>query len=228
MTIVEGYMGIFSKKETVDLRDFCRNVYDKMLMNQVDYANSTKKILSDIDKVFSSLDNAKLTNHLLPLQFELFALGWTHKFQHGIIVVSQSAFTKQYLNEKQRDDIWADMEEYNKCIHSATLNWLTGLGKVNLAFNYNMIKNLSANNIKDAQEAGIITDDIIQRVNNRVWSENSCKQKLFWGAFLVTFCMRLDINWNELSQDKRDAVMEYLLGNYYGAKQLLKNIKIKN
>lgn len=67
---------------------------------------------------------------------------------------------------------------YNKITTGETLHWLTSLDKMNLSFNYGMREDLTSKNIKDAKELGIKIDESIERVNNRVWSENAWKQKL--------------------------------------------------
>jgi hypothetical protein len=141
-------MSIFSRKK-VNLEDFCRDFYDNQILNPTVVGVNFGTVLADyvineIHSLFAHIDKQKLTEELMTLRFELFALAWAHKFISGKLVIVQSAFTKQYLNERGKNDIWNGMEPYNKMIHSATLNWLTSLGNRNLIFNHNMIKNLVA------------------------------------------------------------------------------------
>jgi len=224
-------MGLFNRKEKVNLEDFCRNFYDNYILNpivrSVNFGTALPDyVINEIDSLFAHIDKHRLTEELMILRFELFALAWTHKFVSGKIVVAQSAFTKQYLNEKGKNDIWNGMEPYNKMINSATLHWLTSLGKMNLSFNYNMRKDLTVKNIEDAKELGIDIDESIERVNNRLWSENAWKQKIPLGGLTDTFCNQLGLNTNELNKgaDFRLAVM--FIGFYDGAQQSWDKVKI--
>jgi len=229
-------MGIFSRKKSVSLEDFCRDFYDNMILNPiiggVDFSavhpDFVKKYITEVDAIFANADIKKLTDELMILRFELFALAWIHKFIHGMVVIAQSAFTKRYLYEKGRDDIWSGMEHYNNLIHSATLHWLSGQGKMNLTFNYNAIKELTANNIKDAQKSGMNIDESIDRVNQRLWSENAWKQNLILEPLMSAFCKRLSINPNELNKEAGFRLATTIRGLYDGAFQSLKNIKIKS
>ena len=133
-------MSIFGRKEEVNLEDFCRDFYDNYILNPivggVNFGTALPDyVINEIDSLFALIDKHKLTEELMILRFELFALAWTHKFVSGKIVVAQSAFTKHYLHEKERDDIWSGMESYNHMINLTTLDWLTKFGKMNFSFN---------------------------------------------------------------------------------------------
>jgi len=53
-----------------------------------------------------------------PLRFEILALTWYDKFGDKS-AVQQSVFTKGYLTETGREDIWRDMEPYNQALARA-------------------------------------------------------------------------------------------------------------
>ena len=225
-------MSIFSRKEKVNLEDFCRDFYDNQILNPtvggVNFGTVLPDyVINEIDPLFSHIDKQKLTEELMTLRFELFALAWTHKFISGKLVIAQSAFTKQYLNEKGKNDIWNEMEPYNKIIHSGTLHWLTSLGKMNLGFNFNMKKDLTAQNIEDAKKLGIDTkDESIERVNCRVWSEMAWRQKIPLGTLADTFCNQLGLNPNELKKEIGFRLAVMFIGFYDGAKQSCDKVKI--
>jgi len=174
-------MSFFKKKVSVE--DFCRDFYDNQILNPKigdmevgsAFSDVVIKEVVEVDQTFNKVDKQKLANELIVIRFELFALAWTHKFISGENVVAQSAFTKKYLHEKGKDDIWSGMEPYNNMIDSVTLHWLTSQGKINLSFNYNMREDLTAKNIEVAEKLGIENDDSIARVNHRLWSENAWK-----------------------------------------------------
>ena len=95
-------MGIFSRKQDVSLEIFCRNFYDKQILNPaiqgVDfgavYFDTVKKSIVEADQNFSKITPQELASEIVPLRFELFALAWIHKFDEKS-AVTQSIFTKQ-------------------------------------------------------------------------------------------------------------------------------------
>ena len=228
-------MSIFSKKPEVSLENFCRDFYDNQILNPVVggvnvgivFSDVVIKQVSEAGPVFTNVDKQKLVEELTTLRFELFALAWTHKFISGKDVVVQSDFTKRYLHEKRRDDIWTGMEPYNNIIDGATLHWLTNLGKMNLSFNYNMREDLTKKNIEVAKELVIENDDRITMVNHRLWSENAWKQKLMLEPLVFAFCDRIGINANDLNKEAQFCLVATFKGLYDGAQQSLGKVRIK-
>lgn len=227
-------MSIFSKKQEVNLEDFCREFYEKNILNPdiqgidvgVAYFDTVRKSIVEADQNFSKITSQKLASEIISLRFELFALAWTHKFV-GKFAIAQSVFTKRYLHEKGRDDIWNDMDQYNECVYDGTLNWLTGLGKTNLSFWYRMRETLTAKNIEDAKKIGINKDECIDRANNRLCSENAWKQRITHGHLVVALYNRLGLNPNELNGEAGFRLAATIRGLYDGALQSIEKIKIK-
>lgn len=218
------------------LENFCRDFYDNQILNPVisgvdvgsAFSDIIIKEIVEVDPSFADINKQKLTNELIFIRFELFALAWTHKFISGKNVVAQSAFTKYYLTEKGREDTWNSMEPYNNMIDSATLHWLTSLDKINLSFNYNMREDLTVKNIEAAKELNIDIDDSIERVNHRLWSENAWKQKLLLGPLVFTFCEKIGIDANGLTKEAQFRLAAVIKGFYEGAQQSWNKVKIKN
>ena len=229
-------MGIFSRKQSINLENFCRDFYEQNILNPIIqgidagavYFDTVRETIIEADQSFSKISTEKLATHVVPLRFELFALAWMHKFV-GKFAIAQSIFTKQYLHEKGRDDIWNGMDHYNKFIDGATLNWLTSLGKMNLSFWYNMRKDLAAKNVEDAKKFGLIDkDENVERVNNRLCSENAWKQRIILGGLVLALCERLDLNPNELNEEAGFRLAATIRGLYDGAYQALETIKVKD
>lgn len=229
-------MGIFSRKKEVNIEDFCRDFYDNQILNPIVGAVDVGTIFYDVvvknvseaDPAFANINKQKLAEELIILRFELFALAWTHKFISGKTVIAQSVFTKHYLYEKGRKDIWDGMEDYSKAIDGATLHWLTNLGKMNLSFNYNMRQDLSAKNIEEAKKLGVNMDDTVERVNYRLWSENAWKQKIILTVIQSVFYKNLDLNPDELNNEALFGVAAIIKGLYDGVEQSWDSIKIRN
>ncbi len=231
-------MSIFSRKQEISTEDFCRNFYETQILNPkigeagIDamsvYAEQIKKSVAEADSAFADIDLSKLTHELIAMRFELFALAWTHKFISGKNVVAQSAFTKHYLIEKGREDIWEGMRIYNSIINGATIHWLIDLGKFNLTFNKNMRESLTDQNIKVAKELGISIDESIERANKRLWSESAWRQKSILPYLLNIFFNQLGINPDELNQEALNRLAIAIKGLYDGAKQSCGEVKIKS
>jgi hypothetical protein len=106
-------MSLFKKKQEVDLDTFCRDFYEKNIINPViqgidagaAFVEVVKRNIVEVDATFSNIDSQKLAKEWVLLRFELFALAWLHQFGERL-AVAQSVFTKSYLHEKGRDDIW--------------------------------------------------------------------------------------------------------------------------
>lgn len=227
-------MGIFSRKKEVNIEDFCRDFYDNIILNPVIEGVDVSTVfyttsLHSIEEVDPDcdIDPKYFTSEIRLLQFELFALAWTHKFLSGMTVINQNTFTKHYLHEKSRDDIWNEMKDYNNIIDGGTLNWLTKLGKINLGFNYRMREDLSAENTKDAQKNGMKLDEVVERVNNRVLSENAWKQGFIIEPLMLTLRDRLGLGSNEPNEAAQRQLTYIIRMIYDGAKQSLDKIKIK-
>ncbi len=115
-------MSLFSRKQKVELKSFCRDFYDTRILNPlvggIDVGNVfpdvVKKNIVEVYPEFSKIDTKKLTEEIKVIRFELFALACSHKFISGNIVIAQSDFTKSYLIEKDVNDIWKKMELYNE------------------------------------------------------------------------------------------------------------------
>jgi len=225
-------MLFFSKKQEVSLEDFCRDFYDNLILNPtvggVNFGTALPDyVIEKIDPAFAHIDKQKLTDELMTLRFELFALAWMHKFVDKF-AVAQSVFTKRYLHEKGRDDIWNGMEYYNNAIDRATLNWLMKLGKINLSFWYHVREDLTAKNIEEAKKMGINIDESIDRVNHRLCSENAWKQKIILAILEPVFCKRLSLNPNVLNKEAIFRLAVFIHGLYDGVLQSLNRIKIKH
>ena len=225
-------MGIFSKK--AKLEDVCRDFYDKAYINpkvgavdasKVFYEVSRKNLI-EVDKHFEKITLENITKELQALQFEMFALAWTHKFISGKFLVAQSAFTKRYLHEKGKDDIWENMKDYNDIIDGTTLEWLINQSRMTLGFNYGVREDLTKENTKEAEELNITDKESIQRANHRLWSGEAWRQKKLHISLVYIFCKHLNLKVEELNRDAIIGLGAIIHGMYEGAKESWRNIKI--
>lgn len=114
-------MALFKKR--VKLEVYCGVIYDKYLSPEYGQqggrlvADKMKEDLTQIDPSFADLNTERLLIENEYLRFEIFSLAWAERFlEDGNIIIEQTIFTKKYLLERERSDIWEGMEYYNKSV----------------------------------------------------------------------------------------------------------------
>jgi len=226
-------MGFFSSKEEVKLDDFCRHFYGDLTLNplggKIDgmgaFAEVVKKTITEVFPEFSKINTEKLKEELTILKFELFALAWIHKF--GVeSAIEQSIFTKKYLHENGRDDIWEGMAHYNGAIaHSVHVQ--AGNNKVYIIKERVDLfeKYVDASDNKEAPK-----DDLALALN-RISSEKASKTGDTNGYLMLALCSKLGLgSGKDYYGPPKEAStqLQYIIrGMYEGAKETLENIKIK-
>jgi len=227
-------MSIFSKKQEVNLEDFCRDFYEKNILNPVIAGidagaicfDIDRKLLVETDSTFAKINSQEFASEMIPLRFELFALAWLHQFSDKSAVI-QSVFTKKYLHEKNHDDIWEAMEPYNQAIaQSSTLTARankTPADKEYLA--YVNFKRFSL--FKQYYNEGY-DPECVSRALNRLFTDVTWG-KDFTPRFLAfTLCGRFGYEPNEPNEEARFRLTAIIHGLYNGARESLEKIKIKN
>ncbi len=164
-------MGLFNRKRRVQLEDFCREFYDQNLLppaiRGVDlgeiYFRAVQKSIAEMDGGFATIDSKQILAEMTIIRFEVFALAWLHQFGDKR-APDQSAYTKSYLGEKGRQDIWANMEPYNQAIarsSTAGCTCETGTGRAYLAF----VNKMRADLFDQWYKRGFEPDSVARAVN---------------------------------------------------------------
>lgn len=227
-------MGIFSKKQSVNLKDFCRDFYEKNILNPViggiidvgeAYFDAVRKSIVEVDTNFSNITTQKLVEAMIPLHFELFALAWLHKFGEKL-AIAQSVFTKNYLHEKNRDDIWEASGIYNQAIALSTTFGKTPEKAFDRGFL--VVVNTTRMKLFEQYYKEGFDGECVARVLNRLFSENAWKRNVTAGLLMFALCNRLgfdkEFTPNEEAQFRWVAVIR---GLYDGAYQTFENIKVE-
>ena len=127
-------MGLLSRKPKVSIEGFCREFYDSRVFNptiaSVDvvrvFLENGFKSTVEADQSLKAINFAKFQEEMTALWLELFALAWLEKFGREQFTIPQSVFTKRYLEEKGKTQIWDIMGEYNQALDSSAILTKTG------------------------------------------------------------------------------------------------------
>ncbi|HEX9916421.1 MAG TPA: hypothetical protein VGB16_01670 [candidate division Zixibacteria bacterium] len=227
-------MSLFNKKQQVELEAFCRLFYDNVILNCVvngldvnaTILDTLKNSIVATDHNFANIDSQKVNDEIIVLQFELFALAWLHQFGDKL-AVAQSTFTKNYLHDKKRDDIWDAMESYNQAIaRSSTLGRTSKkpFDRAYLARVDTTRMNLFKQFHKEEHDPKCVA-----RVLNRLFADDVWKKGVTAGLLMFALCDRLSFDPN--CQPSKEAHSRWFIEiNDFYDKDLksLSNIKIKN
>lgn len=240
-------MGIFSKKEEVDLEEYCKDFYEREILNPttegVDFgavfADTIKKKVEEVDSNFAKISSKKIAKEVIYIRFELFALAWLHQFGDNSAVV-QSEFTRNYLNEKGRDVIWDGMESYNQAIARSTTLGKSSKNRFDRAYvtRVNTTRfGLGKQYIEDCEKLGIDFNNeaaqpilkSISRTLNRLFAEDAWRKGVTAGLLMFALCNRLGFESEfEPTKEAQFRLTTIIRGFYDGAKQALEKVKIKN
>ncbi|MFH2107252.1 MAG: hypothetical protein ABII93_01150 [Chrysiogenia bacterium] len=229
-------MSIFSKKPEVNFKQFCKDFYDNQILNPkigaINFGGVfpvyVKESIIEVDQDFEKVEILKLTNELMSMRFELFALAWIYEF--GLeSAVDQSIFTKNYLNEKELLDIWKGMEHYNKAISSSAVVDVSEREKVRI---FKLRADMSDKFIAIADKKSIIVDEAFGWPINRLDSDHAWKQRKTAYFLMLGLCHKLGLgygpNYYGPNKEAQIRLMAFINGFFEGAKQSWANTKILN
>ena len=125
-------MGLFSRKPKVGVEEFCRSFYDSQVFDPMkiggidvvkDWWETVFNSVVEADDSFKSIDFSNFQEEMTALRVELFGLVCLNRYKKEQFSIIQTLFTKRYLDEIERPQIWDIMGEYNQAIaRSATLD----------------------------------------------------------------------------------------------------------
>lgn len=224
---------IFFNKKKVNLDEFCRDFYEKYIINpQIGKVNASgvfseviKKELVEVDGNFADIDIRKLNFEIVPLRLELFALAWLHQFGDKS-AVAQSVFTKHYLLEKRRDNVWNAMESYGQAIARSSYLGKTPKKALDRIFLGNRDKTIA--DLFDQYHKEGYDLECVVRALNRLFTDTAWKKGVTAGLLMFTLCDRLGFGPNfEPNKEAQFRLTTIIRGFYDGAQEALAKIKLK-
>lgn len=211
-----------TKKDAVD---FSRDFYEQHLFSSKfdvggTYAQVVHRQICGTDPNFAKVQLPRLKDEMLGLQLEMIGTAWTHKSKESA-AIANSEFTKQYLADKSRADLWEIMGEYNQVVARSTTYGAkpdTPTGRARIAFTNSMRTEIYKGWRKKGHDG-----EAVARVVNRLMSNASWNQGITPILLGVRMMFRLDLEESESIAQNLPAIA---FGFYQGAKESLEGIKL--
>ena len=221
-------MGLFNRKQRIQLGAFCCDFFDRNVLNPIIagvdasriYADTVIRFVSEADATFAAVDCDRFHSELTLIRFEVFGLAWVHQFGDKN-AAAQSAYTKAYLEQRDRADIWEGLAPYNQAIaRSSTMGQKsdTPEGRAHLAF----INKMRADLFGEWHKQGI-EPDAVARAANRIPTDVSWEKGITAAFLMLTLCDHLGCQLNGEGEFRLIAVIQ---GLYDGARETMKEVKI--
>jgi hypothetical protein len=240
----ESIMGLLRGKPKVGIREFWRDFYDRNVFKAdfrgVDlylvHCQTVFNWVVEADKSFKLVDFAVFHEEMTAIHMELFALAWRDK---GQFPIAQSFFTKSYLEENKKTQIWDIMGEYNLQLSRSDTLTVTGkqvqglTGKVQVATHNavraNMFNKWAEVNIKDRDnptDNEVARAKCVARVANRIGVDITSNDSMALKLLTATLTQRLGCD--ERLHSKALFILSVAIFDLYrGAKDAINDVDIQ-
>jgi hypothetical protein len=215
------------QRPRVTVDKFCHEFYDKNILHHIVSDTNFGALFSDMvreavmqaDPCFARVDPESFESEMKVLRFEVFSLAWLHEVggekSGDQFVIAQSEFTKRYLEEKGRLDIWEGMEPYNQAIaRSSTLgNKVIDLAQLNRE-RFLKCSHWYTQGIKP---------NCADRAANRLFTEKAWERRTTGGLLMAALCDRLGC---QVNKEARFRLLSVIIGLYEGSKTAIHEVDV--
>jgi hypothetical protein len=136
------------------------------------FSGTVAKLVNDMRSMFIGIDRELLCRELTALGLEIFSIAYARKVKVDLLSWRQSGFTRDYLEERGKLDIWEIMAEYNQVIGQSGMAGQDGdrVGDARDKMYRKWLKSIK----KDrplADEEKVVADDCVNRAANLIGAE---------------------------------------------------------
>jgi hypothetical protein len=240
-------MPLFDTKPK-NVEECCKQFYDDSIFHAIvaglnicsAYLDTAFNYIAEVDQSFLSVDPKLFRNEMTALRMELFAfaLQCSKKFKTEQYTIPQSVFTRSYLEEEGRPDIWNIMGEYNQVIAMSATMSANGkptqgnIGRAQVTFINDMRTNIASkwyeNNIGDKAVTNEDREQIgcAVRVFNRLGADIKHADGVVVKLLASRLANRLECNVN-LEPEALFRLVATIFGFYKGAEDYLKSVSLR-
>lgn len=168
------------------------------------------KNIENVDYAAAAADEELFKREFFALRMELFGLAWAHLQKEEDFLVREILFTRKYLDDMQRTEIWESMDDYNKTILRSAESMNPRQGQ-----REQVVMRLVNNGLEE---------EPARRVVNRAGSESSWTEGLISGLLSDTFKDRIDC---QLRSQGLQIVEGSIKDIYKEAEKTIKSFKIQ-
>lgn len=220
-------MSLFRRKPKLSVQEFSRDFYDSALLDTLiqqaheTYCQVIKRSIEDVDARFATVDSKEFAAEIAAIRFEVFGLAWLHHFGDKF-AAPQSAFTKTYLEEKHRPEIWEAMERYNRSIARSFGAFLKS-GTAEAREQATRVNLMKSDTFDYWVERGY-DGTAVARAANRLGARAAWEAGLSQGFLAVNLCEVL--LGHQLNEDAEFRLIAFIRGFYDGAYQACEAVTI--
>jgi hypothetical protein len=217
-------MGLFSRKQKVNIFDFCQDLYDSKIFYPIIagqdfkwlYIDTAYNKIIEIDKLFNSVDRSIFRKEMMAVRMEVIGLAFKHQIKNKEILLNQSLFTRDYLIKNAESELWEIMGDYNKVIAMSSTK---GANK----FTIDMINSVRASLFEEYMKKYFKDDmdgDCVSYICNREACDVAWKQQVT--ARQLTYRLEDRVGCSEyISLDIIMPILTLIWGFYHGAKEAI-------
>lgn len=238
-------MGLFKKKQKVTTEEFCKKWYDEGIFNPMlglkenfmqTYCEQALKSLIEVDKAFLSINKDAFIFEMTAMRIELFSLAWGHLVKKDEFIMAQAIFTKNYLINNNKHEIYLTLFEYNESVAKSTTvdnnlnkksdlqNALSNKARMDRFSKLAKKWNLSPES-KTKEDTNLF--ECIGRIVNRIGVEEI---KNIYSPVVIFLSMRLAMRLGlpaDIQTDAIGSLNAIIFGFYQGAKESIQEITLK-
>jgi hypothetical protein len=235
-----------SRKPKVGIEEFCQQFYDSQIFHAViagedmgaGFLRSTFRSVVEVDQSFAVIDPTLFKREMTALRIELFSLPWGHRFKQERFTIPQSIFTRHYLEENEKFELWDIMGEYNQAIAQSTILTERGeqmegrtaharIASLNVSRS-NIFNKWAEANIGDPSaptEKEKILANCVARVANRIGADIKQNDCILIKRLTARLVDRLSCEPN-LSAEALFRLGAVIFGLYEGAMEAIKSVNL--
>ncbi len=223
-------MGLFSRKPKVGIEQFCREFYDSQIFHPIIADTDVGSVffetvfnsVVEADHSFARVKRATFDREMTALRMELFGLAWCHRFKREEFTIPQSLFTKRYLEENGKLEIWDTMGEYNQAIAISSDEIVTGERRRAWVVSMNKLRS----DLFDKWVEAGVDPKCVARALNRIGSDESWKKGTTLRRLTARLAARLRCR-KDLESEAFFRLEAVIFGLYEGAEKAIKSVNLQ-